>query len=31
VPAVLRAMGVDELPKTDAAREELRRKGIGET
>jgi lactoylglutathione lyase len=27
-PEVLRAMGVDELPKTDVAREELRRKGI---
>jgi lactoylglutathione lyase len=29
-PAVLRAMGIEELPKTDAAREELRRKGITE-
>ena len=27
-PQVLRGMGIDELPKTDAAREELRRKGI---
>jgi lactoylglutathione lyase len=27
-PEVFRALGVDELPKTDAAREELRRKGI---
>jgi lactoylglutathione lyase len=27
-PEVLRAMDVDELPKTDSAREELRRKGI---
>jgi catechol 2,3-dioxygenase-like lactoylglutathione lyase family enzyme len=25
---VLRAMGIDRLPKTDAAREELRRKGV---
>jgi hypothetical protein len=30
VPAVLRAMGIDELPKTDAALEELRRKGVSE-
>jgi catechol 2,3-dioxygenase-like lactoylglutathione lyase family enzyme len=29
-PAVLRAMGIDELPKTDAARDELRRKGVAE-
>jgi catechol 2,3-dioxygenase-like lactoylglutathione lyase family enzyme len=29
-PAVLRAMGLDQLPKTDAARAELRRKGIVE-
>ena len=27
-PPVLRAMGIDELPKTDAAREELREKGM---
>ena len=27
-PQVLRGMGIDELPKTDAAREELCRKGI---
>jgi catechol 2,3-dioxygenase-like lactoylglutathione lyase family enzyme len=27
-PPVLRAMGIDRLPKTDAAREELRRKGV---
>jgi lactoylglutathione lyase len=27
-PPVLRSMGIDQLPKTDAAREELRRKGI---
>jgi lactoylglutathione lyase len=27
-PPVLRAMGIDRLPKTDAAREELRRKGL---
>src|SRR5262245_45043790 len=27
-PAVLRAMGIDELSKTDSAREELRRKGV---
>jgi lactoylglutathione lyase len=27
-PQVLRGMGIDGLPKTDAAREELRRKGI---
>ena len=27
-PAVLRAMGIEELSKTDAAREELRRKGV---
>jgi hypothetical protein len=25
---VLRAMGIEELPKTDSAREELRRKGV---
>ena len=30
-PAVLRAMGMEQLPKTDAAREELRRKGITES
>ena len=30
VPSVLRAMGIDRLPKTDAAREELRRKGLSE-
>jgi lactoylglutathione lyase len=29
-PSVLRAMGIDRLPKTDAAREELRRKGLSE-
>jgi catechol 2,3-dioxygenase-like lactoylglutathione lyase family enzyme len=29
-PAVLRAMGMEQLPKTDAAREELRRKGVTE-
>jgi catechol 2,3-dioxygenase-like lactoylglutathione lyase family enzyme len=29
-PAMLRAMGIDELPKTAAAREELRRKGVDE-
>jgi lactoylglutathione lyase len=29
-PPVLRAMGIDELSKTDSAREELRRKGITE-
>ena len=27
-PEVLRAMGIDRLPKSDAAREELRRKGV---
>ena len=27
-PEVLRALGIDELPKTESAREELRRKGI---
>ena len=27
-PAVLRTMGIDGLPKTDSAREELRRKGV---
>ena len=27
-PSVLRAMGIDRLPKTDAAREELRDKGV---
>jgi lactoylglutathione lyase len=27
-PSVLRAMGIDQLPKTDEALEELRRKGI---
>ena len=27
-PPVLRSMGIDRLPKTDAAREELRRKGV---
>jgi lactoylglutathione lyase len=27
-PAVLRAMGIDELPKTEAAHAELRRKGV---
>jgi catechol 2,3-dioxygenase-like lactoylglutathione lyase family enzyme len=27
-PPVLRSMGINRLPKTDAAREELRRKGI---
>ena len=27
-PSVLRAMGIDQLPKTDAAREELRDKGV---
>jgi lactoylglutathione lyase len=27
-PPVLRAMGIEELPKTEAAREELRRKGV---
>jgi len=29
-PAVLRAMGTERLPKTDEAREELRRKGVTE-
>jgi lactoylglutathione lyase len=29
-PPVLRAMGIHELPKTEAAREELRRKGVPE-
>jgi catechol 2,3-dioxygenase-like lactoylglutathione lyase family enzyme len=29
-PPVLRAMGIDKLSKTDAAREELRRKGVTE-
>jgi catechol-2,3-dioxygenase len=29
-PSVLRAMGIDRLPKTDAAREELRRRGLSE-
>jgi catechol 2,3-dioxygenase-like lactoylglutathione lyase family enzyme len=29
-PPVLRAMGIDRLPKTDAAREELQRKGVTE-
>jgi lactoylglutathione lyase len=29
-PAVLRAMGMDELPKTEAARAELREKGMAE-
>ena len=29
-PAVLRAMGIDELPKTESARAELRQKGITE-
>jgi lactoylglutathione lyase len=29
-PPVLRAMGIDRLPKTDAAREELRRKGLND-
>jgi lactoylglutathione lyase len=29
-PAVLRAMGIDQLPKTEAARDELRRKGVSE-
>jgi lactoylglutathione lyase len=29
-PAVLRAMGIDGLEKTDAAREELRRKGVSD-
>jgi catechol 2,3-dioxygenase-like lactoylglutathione lyase family enzyme len=29
-PAVLRAMGIEQLPKTEAAREELRRKGVTE-
>jgi hypothetical protein len=29
-PAVLREMGVDELPKTEAAREKLRRQGVTE-
>jgi lactoylglutathione lyase len=29
-PEVLRAMGIDQLPKTDAARDELRRKGVTE-
>jgi lactoylglutathione lyase len=29
-PPVLRAMGIDELPKSDQAREELRRKGVTE-
>jgi lactoylglutathione lyase len=27
-PSVLRAMGIDQLPKTEEAREELRRKGV---
>ena len=27
-PEVFQAMGIEELPKTDAAREELRRKGV---
>ena len=27
-PLVLRAMGIEELPKTEAASEELRRKGV---
>jgi hypothetical protein len=27
-PPVLRAMGIDQLSKTEAAREELRRKGV---
>ena len=27
-PSVLRAMGIDQLPKTDAARDELRNKGL---
>ena len=27
-PAVLRAMGIDEMPKTEAARAELRQKGV---
>jgi hypothetical protein len=27
-PPVLRSMGINRLPKTDAAREELRRKGV---
>jgi catechol-2,3-dioxygenase len=27
-PPVLRAMGIDQLPKTEAAREELRHKGV---
>jgi lactoylglutathione lyase len=27
-PAVIRAMGIDELPKTEAAHAELRRKGV---
>jgi len=27
-PPVRRAMGIDRLPKTDAAREELRHKGV---
>ena len=30
-PAVLRAMGMEQLPKTEAAREELRRKGVTES
>jgi lactoylglutathione lyase len=29
-PAVLRAMGIDQLPKTEVARDELRRKGVSE-
>jgi catechol 2,3-dioxygenase-like lactoylglutathione lyase family enzyme len=29
-PPVLRAMGIDRLPKSDAAREELRRKGVAD-
>ena len=29
-PPVLRAMGIDRLPKTEAAREELRHKGVTE-
>ena len=29
-PAVLRAMGIDQLPKSEEAREELRRKGVTE-
>jgi hypothetical protein len=30
-PAVLRAMGIEQLPKTEAARKELRRKGVTES